>query len=349
MLTYSDLDDILSVDGNHTCADCAVGGMALAANGKKQRPLWASVNLGVVLSVQAAGVHRKLGVHVSKVLSLTMDEWLPSDINHMLTRGNTAVNADLEADLAKFPHISKPSMASAEAGTDGAGRDGDDMHTLEAFIRAKYVSKSFVRGGDGVMEEPTSGSGASDKVSTGKYMGASVEYTGMLRVEVLAASGLPSMDIGSASDPYVVVKLPPGQERRTKTVRNCNNPEWGESLMFNTGNLTVQSLEVEVWDEDLIKADDLIGLARFPLCQLMDAGDGDDGSRNADSTNCHGNGVRETVMKERTRMVTLPLERKRDNDGLMFKIFGCCAGSVGAKGDLGSVTLQLNFIPLNNE
>jgi len=35
------VDALLGVSGNHTCADCATGGMSLAGSGKKQRPLWA--------------------------------------------------------------------------------------------------------------------------------------------------------------------------------------------------------------------------------------------------------------------------------------------------------------------
>jgi Ca2+-dependent lipid-binding protein len=54
-----------------------------------------------------------------------------------------------------------------------------------------------------------------------------VEYTGMLRVRVVSAAGLPSMDVDSPSDPYVVVKLSPGQERRTKTKWDNNDPRWG--------------------------------------------------------------------------------------------------------------------------
>ena len=37
--------------------------------------------------------------------------------------------------------------------------------------------------------------------------------------------------------------------RYSTTVWNTNDPAWGERLMFNTGNLGAQSLEVEVWDE----------------------------------------------------------------------------------------------------
>jgi hypothetical protein len=66
---------------NPRCEDCArphVGG----------RDFWASRNLGVVCCEDCAGVHRSLGVHVSKVRSMELDEWSAPECALLLRLGN---------------------------------------------------------------------------------------------------------------------------------------------------------------------------------------------------------------------------------------------------------------------
>lgn len=54
------LKRLLDLPHNKQCADCVGGGGAARAS-------WASINTGVFICMRCAGVHRGLGVHVSKV------------------------------------------------------------------------------------------------------------------------------------------------------------------------------------------------------------------------------------------------------------------------------------------
>jgi hypothetical protein len=45
---------------------------------RRAEPDWASINLGVMMCIECSGIHRSLGVHVSKVRSLTLDTLEPS-------------------------------------------------------------------------------------------------------------------------------------------------------------------------------------------------------------------------------------------------------------------------------
>jgi len=65
------LQDLISgTPGNNKCADCS------ASN-----PGWASWNLGIFLCMRCASLHRKLGTHISKVKSLSMDTWTAEQVD----------------------------------------------------------------------------------------------------------------------------------------------------------------------------------------------------------------------------------------------------------------------------
>ncbi|KAI3954260.1 hypothetical protein MKW98_018084 [Papaver atlanticum] len=72
------IDVLRKVIGNDKCADCG-----------------ASLNLGVLVCIECSGVHRNLGVHISKVRSLTLDVkvWEPSVITLFQSLGNTFANS----------------------------------------------------------------------------------------------------------------------------------------------------------------------------------------------------------------------------------------------------------------
>ncbi|PWW76267.1 Arf GTPase activating protein, partial [Tuber magnatum] len=62
-------DLITSVPGNDRCADCGT-----------RNPAWASWSLGIFLCIRCASLHRKLGTHISKIKSISMDMWTNDQI-----------------------------------------------------------------------------------------------------------------------------------------------------------------------------------------------------------------------------------------------------------------------------
>lgn len=54
--TERPVDALKKVPGNDKCADCG-----------SPEPVWASLNLGVLICIECSGVHRNLGCHITKV------------------------------------------------------------------------------------------------------------------------------------------------------------------------------------------------------------------------------------------------------------------------------------------
>ncbi|MBN3320836.1 SMAP1 protein, partial [Atractosteus spatula] len=108
------LSKMLREEDNKYCADCEAKG-----------PRWASWNLGVFICIRCAGIHRNLGVHISRVKSVNLDQWTPEQIQSVQEMGNTKARKLYEANLPE--NFRRPQ-------TDQA---------VEFFIRDKYEKKKY--------------------------------------------------------------------------------------------------------------------------------------------------------------------------------------------------------------
>ncbi|KAJ6654959.1 hypothetical protein lerEdw1_006430 [Lerista edwardsae] len=131
------VDQVQRLEGNAQCCDC-----------REPAPEWASINLGITLCIECSGIHRSLGVHFSKVRSLTLDSWEPELVKarwkrdrsvrmsplHLLQLmcelGNRVINQIYEARVEEM-NIKRP-------------LPGCSRSEKEAWIRAKYVEKKFI-------------------------------------------------------------------------------------------------------------------------------------------------------------------------------------------------------------
>ncbi|XP_048490312.1 C2 and GRAM domain-containing protein At1g03370 isoform X2 [Beta vulgaris subsp. vulgaris] len=92
-----------------------------------------------------------------------------------------------------------------------------------------------------------------------------------LVVKVIEARNVPAMDLNGLSDPYVRIHL--GKQRfRTKVVKKCLNPYWGDEFCFRVDDLS-DELVISVLDEDKYFNDDFIGLVKFPVSRVFDSPD----------------------------------------------------------------------------
>lgn len=121
------LKALMNKPENQVCSDCP-----------ERQPRWASLivpppgsppgslSIGAFCCLECSGSHRRLGVHISFVRSITLDSWKEKEVLAMENGGNQKVNAIFEARL----NISKPT-------TSATG------HERERFIRDKYERRKY--------------------------------------------------------------------------------------------------------------------------------------------------------------------------------------------------------------
>ncbi|KAF7827528.1 ADP-ribosylation factor GTPase-activating protein AGD4-like isoform X1 [Senna tora] len=116
------------IPGNDKCAECSA-----------TEPDWASLNLGILLCIECSGVHRNLGVHISKVRSITLDVkvWEPTILDLFRNLGNAYCNLVWEGLLHDGERKGELNVPTKPCSTDA-------FQDKEKYIQAKYIEKSLI-------------------------------------------------------------------------------------------------------------------------------------------------------------------------------------------------------------
>lgn len=142
---------------NQVCSDCP-----------ERQPRWASLivpppgsppgslAMGALCCLECSGSHRRLGVHISFVRSITLDSWKEKEVLAMENGGNGKVNAIFEANLHN------PSLKP----TTGASGSVRERYIRDKYERRKYFDQSVLQNYSHSAEPETIGGHTNSAITT---------------------------------------------------------------------------------------------------------------------------------------------------------------------------------------
>ncbi|XP_022138953.1 probable ADP-ribosylation factor GTPase-activating protein AGD11 isoform X2 [Momordica charantia] len=265
-------------------------------------PLGISLSFGAFICIKCSGVHRSLGVHISKVLSVKLDDWTDEQVDALSSiGGNTAVNRKLEVCIpdgnkkpqpdssieerfdfirkkyellqfsnlddqffCPFPPVQKRSTSlSLTCSTDNGNQEKRNFEKQPTKTRiGNAIRNTWVR------KDSEHRTCKKAPLVLSSSMAGMIEFVGLIKVNVVRGTNLAIRDVVT-SDPYVILSL--GQQSvKTRVIKSSLNPVWNESLMLSIPE-HIPPLKVLVYDKDTFSTDDFMGEAEIDINPLLTA------------------------------------------------------------------------------
>lgn len=138
---------------NALCADCGTRGLVFyqlyfAFLIKRPGPTWASFNLGIFICMSCSGVHRSMGVHISKVRSIHLDKWELKGVEVSFLRKSVFSSLNIFAfsrqTMSQMGNHKSNAVYEASMPANEKINEFSESRNRETFIRTKYERRSWM-------------------------------------------------------------------------------------------------------------------------------------------------------------------------------------------------------------